>query len=328
MANKKTEIQKLNDAIDRKIESEKIRSELIADRLFNKVNSLSSSKKTYQFKDVGDKKINEEVGLILSDFHLGYEFSLEETGNISEYNYDIFRKRLNNLKKSVTEKLELHVPQYKNKILNIFILGDIVTGTPLGGAWESAYIDMPIKDQVMRGFENIASFIYFYSTMFDGINVYCVRGNHGRTQKDSVEKDYCNWDNICYEFVKLRLENVDNIKVKVSNAFFQTANINGYNFLLLHGDKISGSNSLSKLEEVQLKISSMKREFYDYILSGHFHVSQTSSNVLGKAIINGSFLGGDIYSIQNLQESKRPEQKLFGINKKEGISWQYDIPLK
>ena len=72
----------------------------------------------------------------------------------------------------------------------------------------------------------------------------------------------------------------------------------------------------------------MKREFYDYILSGHFHVAQDSSTVLGKAMINGSFLGGDIYSVQSLQQARRPEQKLFAVNKKEGISWQYDIPLE
>lgn len=326
MADKKTEVQKLNDAIDRKIESETIRSQLIADRLFNKVNSLPSAKRTYTPKQ-SKKSINEEVCLILSDLHLGYEFTLEETGGICEYNYEIFKKRLNTLKQNVTEKLELHIPQYKKKVLNVFILGDIVSGTPLAGAWEAAYTDMPIKDQVMKGFDNISSFVYYYSTMFDQINLYCVRGNHGRTERQKIEKDYCNWDNICYEFIKLRFKEVDNINVHTADSFFQTANINGYNFLVLHGDKISGSTSLSKLEDAQLRVSAMKREFYDYVLSGHYHVGQESSTVLGKVIVNGSFLGGDIYSVQSLQQSRRPEQKLFGVNKKEGISWQYDIPL-
>lgn len=328
MADKKTEVQKLNDAIDRKIEAETIRSELIAERLFKNVKSLPDVTKTYHPKKVRSKQSNEEVCLMLSDFHLGYEYTLEETGGIAEYNYDVFKRRLNNLKKNVTEKLELHLPQYKKKVLNIFLLGDIVSGTPMAGAWEAAYTDMPIKDQVMRGFENISSFVYFYSTMFDYINIYCIRGNHGRTEKDKIEKDYCNWDNICYEFVKLRFKDVKNINVVATDSFFQTAEINGYKFLMLHGDKISGSTSLGKLEDAQLKISAMKREFYDYILAAHFHVAQESSTVLGKAVINGSFLGGDVYSVQSLQQSRRPEQKLFGVNKKEGISWQYDIPLE
>ena len=328
MADKKSEIQKLNDAIDRKVEAEKIRSELIADRLFSRVTSLSSVKKTFQPKDIKVKTINEEVCLMLSDLHLGYEFTLEETGGISEYNYDIFKARLATLRKNVVDKLSVHLPHYKKKILNVFVLGDIVTGTPLAGAWEAAYTAMPIKDQVIKGFEGISSFVYYFSTMFDQINLYCIRGNHGRTEKDKIEKDYCNWDNVCYDYIKLRFKDVDNISVKTMNSFFQTAEINGYKFLLLHGDKISGSTSLSKLEDAQLKISAMKREFYDYILSGHFHVAQDSSTVLGKAMINGSFLGGDIYSVQSLQQSRRPEQKLFGVNKKEGVSWVYDIPLK
>lgn len=327
MVDKKTEIQKLNDAIDRKIDSERVRSELIADRLFEKVKSFPTAKKTFTPKDVKAKSINEEVCLVLSDLHLGYEYTLEETGGISEYNYDVFKKRISVLRKSVTEKLSLHLSQYKKKTLNVFILGDIVSGTPMAGAWESAYTNMPIKDQVMRGFDSISSFVYYFSTMFDQINLYCVRGNHGRTERNKIEKDYCNWDNICYEFIKLRFESVENITVKATDSFFHTLDIYGYKFLLVHGDKISGSTSLSKLEDAQLKISAMKREFYDYIVAGHFHVLQDTSTVLGKAIINGSFMGGDIFSVQSLQQSRRPEQKLFGVNKKEGISWQYDIPL-
>lgn len=325
---KKTEVQKLNDAIDRKIEAETVRSEIIADRLFEKVKSLPSSKRTFQPKDIKTKMLNEEVCLMLSDLHLGYEYTLEETGGIAEYNYDIFKKRLNSLKKNMTEKLSVHLPYSKNRVLNLFVLGDIVSGTPLAGAWEAAYTDMPIKDQVIKGFESISSFVYYFSSMFDKINIYCVRGNHGRTEKQKIEKDYCNWDNICYDFIKLRFKDVDNIEVKAMNSFFQTADISGYKFLLLHGDKISGSTSISKLEDAQLKISAMKREFYDYILAGHFHVAQDSTTILGKAIINGSFLGGDIFSVQSLQQSRRPEQKLFGVNKKEGISWQYDILLE
>lgn len=665
MADKKSEIQKLNDAIDRKVDAERIRSELIADRLFSRVTSLSSTKRTFQPKDVKTKNIPEEVCLMLSDFHLGYEFTLEETGGICEYNYDVFKKRLATLRKNVTEKLSVHLPHYKKKVLNVFVLGDIVAGTPLGGAWEAAYTDMPIKDQVVKGFENISSFVYYFSSMFDNINVYCVRGNHGRCftpdtkvltkrgykfynellpddlvgtlnsngkfefneikrfhvydidedivcyknnyfrmnvtkdhdvlyknrhtgglsklsagellkrnssadykipicgeimsseekdnfnfddnllkllgwimsdgsydneqiriyqskpenlsiiksiiesnkisykltsrerkninildkkikmshdencfylhssektrlirkellferesipqwmfslsrkqvlvwltelvrgdgsfrngemdvlwgnkdflekvcallisksiacsikkhkrknkkylrsgkpqcnyylqfrktknyhliskklysesykgkvwcletkngnigviseigspyfsgncEKQKTEKDYCNWDNVCYDYIKLRFKDVENITVQSMDSFFQTVEINGYKFLLLHGDKISGTTSLSKLEDAQLKISAMKREFYDYILSGHFHVSQDTSTTLGKAIINGSFLGGDIFSVQSLQQSRRPEQKLFAVNKKEGISWHYDIPLE
>lgn len=325
---KKTEIQKLNDAIDRKIEAETVRSDLIASRMFEKVKSFPSSKKVFDPSQVKTKSINEEVCLMLSDFHLGYEYSLEETGGICEYSYEIFKKRLNTLKKNMTEKLSLHLTRYNKKVLNIFILGDIVNGTPVGGAWEAAYTNMPIKDQVIKGFDNISSFIHYFSTMFDFINVYCIRGNHGRTEKVKIEKDYCNWDNICYEFINLRFKDVDNITVNYVDSFFQSVDIYGYKFLLLHGDKISGSTSLSKLEDAQLKISAMKREFFDYILSGHFHVMQESSTVLGKALVNGSFMGGDIFSVQSLQQSRRPEQKLFGVNKKEGISWQYDIPLE
>lgn len=322
------EVSKLEESIDKKLQIEKERSEAIARELFKSVKSFKTTAKTYNPSKAKSKIINEEVCLMLSDFHLGYEYTMEETGFISEYNFEVFKKRLNHLKNSMTEKLDVHIQNYKNKVLNIFILGDIVAGTPLGGEWSSAYTSMPIYDQVMNGFKQLTDFIFYFSTMFDEIKVYCVKGNHGRTEKGKTEKDYCNWDNICYDFIGLRFKDIPNVNLVSLKSFFQIADVNGYKFILHHGDKLSGGTSLEKLEKAQLKISAIKREFYDYIICGHYHMAQDTSTILGKALINGSFIGGDIYSIQNFQVSIRPEQKMFGVNKKEGISWVYDMPLE
>ena len=323
-----SELKKLADSLSKKIEVEKLRSDIIAKKLFEKVKPYSSTPpKEFAAKDPKLKTINEEVCLVISDMHIGYEFDLEETGGITEYSYAVFKKRLNTLKKKVVENLSVHTPHYKKKKLNIFLLGDVVAGSEIGGEWAGAYLAMTVSDQAMKGADDIAEFIYYFKGMFDSIEVHCVKGNHGRYDKTKSEKDYCNWDNLCYEFIKLRLSSSSEIKVNTTKSFFMTTDVNGFKFLLHHGDKISGSNALGKLEDAQLKYSAIKREFYDYIVCGHYHVSQDTSTILGRAIINGSFMGGDMYSIQSLQQSRTPYQKMFAVKSKEGISWSYDIPL-
>ena len=71
----------------------------------------------------------------------------------------------------------------------------------------------------------------------------------------------------------------------------------------------------------------MTRVHHDFTLCGHFHQAAEQSTNFGKVIVNGSFVGGDVYSIKNLQKMTLPEQKIFGINDTHGITWRYDLDL-
>jgi len=71
----------------------------------------------------------------------------------------------------------------------------------------------------------------------------------------------------------------------------------------------------------------MIREIPDYTIIGHFHSAGEWSTNNGKIIVNGSFIGPDIFALKNLQRSSRAEQKIFGIHDKRGITWRYDIDL-
>ena len=43
--------------------------------------------------------------------------------------------------------------------------------------------------------------------------------------------------------------------------------------------------------------------------------------------MNGSFVGGDAYSIGDLRRMDLPYQKLLGVSKKHGVVWQRDLCL-
>jgi len=58
-------------------------------------------------------------------------------------------------------------------------------------------------------------------------------------------------------------------------------------------------------------------------LAGHFHTKASFEDIF----MNGSFVGGDGYSIGDLRRMDFPYQKLLGVNKKHGVVWQRDIAL-
>ena len=273
-------------------------------------------------------KGSEDVGLLLSDLHIGHNHSAEETGGLSTYSLDIFSARMRKLEKKVADIYELHSTLYKLPVLHIFCLGDIVDGMNESGSWSPVYINNSIYDQFIIGFEEISASLGYFLSVFEKVVFYGVRGNHGRVAKVGSEKDYANWDNLCYEMLKHKFENNQRIEFKLTKSWFLSESIKGHNFLLTHGDDLrKASSAIKSLEFFAADMAGMTRVHPDFTLCGHFHQSGEQSTNFGKVIVNGSFVGGDVYSIKNLQRMTLPEQKIFGINDTHGITWRYDLDL-
>jgi hypothetical protein len=64
-----------------------------------------------------------------------------------------------------------------------------------------------------------------------------------------------------------------------------------------------------------------------YWLYGHFHQAEQAELVHGERIINGSLVGGSQFSIQKMKRTSRPSQSFFGLAKKKGITWRYNLYL-
>lgn len=271
---------------------------------------------------------SEEVGLLLSDLHIGHEHSLEETGGISQYNVDIFRKRMNNLKLSIADIYELHSHLYKIPKLNIFCLGDIVEGMNDAGAWSPVYINTPITDQVFIGVQEMSNAIHYWLTIFNEIEFFGIRGNHGRIASSGAEKDYANWDIIIYKFLETEFRSNPRIKFQIPRTWWHLAKVKDHKFLLLHGDDVKSKNPpISAFLEVERKMSGYVKDNFHYTLAGHFHNASEITGANGKIMMNGSFVGSDVYSIKNCLPGTRAEQKVFGIHSQRGVTFRYDIDL-
>jgi len=326
---KQAYIEKLAKAQDNKHKLSKMFIDIITDKIVQAVVALPNVPKPV-FKKTSQKHIkhaDEDVGLILSDAHIGHHHTFEETGGISEYNIDVFKKRMHNLMAATKDITELHSKLYNLPVLHIFSLGDIVAGMNSVGAWSPTYINLPIYDQVIIGVESIAEAIYYWLGMFKEIRFYGIVGNHGRCAPSGVEKEYVNWDLICYRFLEARFKDNPRVIFNVPLQWWIMTRIRNHNFLMVHGDSIRGTNPLKKLIELEEKMTGILKKMPDYTLAAHFHCPGEISTNHGRVIISGSFVGSDIYSLKDLKSSVRPEQKIFGIHDKRGITWTYNLNL-
>lgn len=330
--NKKRVLESIAKCADRKLDAYKMRAEIIGDKISKSIQALPKVSPP-AYKKTKTKKVSqheEEMGIMISDSHIGHTHSLEDTGGISEYNLDIFDKRTENLKKAVAEIYELHSHLYKIPILHMFCLGDMVAGMNAVGNWSPIYINLPIWDQMVHGFHALENMIFYWLGIFEKIHFYGTRGNHSRIAPANVEKDYVNWDFICYRFLKERFRDNDRVIFHSNqNAWWLMEEIKNHKFLMIHGDDVKYSgNALNSINNFQKDMSGILKTMPDYILAGHFHtVAELTASAGNKILINGSFVGADVYSLKTLHRFSRPEQKIFGIHEKRGITWKYDIDL-
>lgn len=266
----------------------------------------------------------EEMILMLSDMHVGQEFSSAETGGINAFNLDICKKRAANLCRALIEIYTLHRELYDIPTLNIFGLGDFVHGSNLGGQWGPAYNTIPVNEQAKIASEIIAQMIDTWSQYFRRINFYGLIGNHGRAgaEKNS-DKVSCNWDDVVYTYLKHRVANHKNVTVDHSPAWWTVREVNGKKFGAVHGDFISGS--INGLTNEFDRLSNLIPAQFQYLLLGHFHRHTDVETSRGRLFVNGSFVGGDIHSMHQLKMKSKASQTVMGVHPSHGVTWTYHL---
>ena len=132
----------------------------------------------------------------------------------------------------------------------------------------------------------------------------------------------------CYKFIELEFQNNPRIKFHIEKTWWSVVDIQNHKFLLLHGDDIKAKNPpVTTFLDLERKMTGMIKQIPNYTLCGHFHNCSEYTTHNGRVLMNGSFVGSDVYSISNYMPGNVPEQKLFGIHPKIGITWTYNINL-
>jgi len=302
-------LEKTLTAYETKCSTEQLKTELLADALERSIKALPTVCPPVCNRKRKKKHGSEDVGLMLSDLHIGHSHTLEETGGLSEYNKDIFLKRMDRLKYAVDDIVELHSHLYDLPVLHIFCLGDIVAGMNAAGKWSNVFIEMDIMAQFAEGVESLGNMIYYFLGIFKEIHFYGVIGNHGRSLSkhtriltpfgyrgyDQIEKGNLvgsmNMRSGKFEWQKVRNKNIYTKKgkmVSIKKKKFAMTVTDDHD--VLRQSRKTGKFSKIKAEDITHSRTSYIIPICRPSHNKEYHISDEMLSVLGWVMSDGHYL--------------------------------------
>jgi len=280
----------------------------------------------------GSHKPHEAV-LLFSDSQIGEKVQAKETG-FWDYNFEVFRQELKNLFVAINNIAGIHRNDYRVDKLNIFFLGDIIEGSGNVYLGQGSRIVTDVYEQAFDvAIPEIAAFIQGLAKNFKEIFVTGVVGNHGRIRRKDEDLSYVSWDLVVYKMVECMLKGLSNVSFDIDKRFQRIVKIFDWNFLLEHGNK--GIVRYLRLptygfhhRDADLTLLyQMKGQAFHYYCIGHHHTPLEWCRPEGERIINGTFVGGNAYALQELGTAVHPIQKLFFVHPEMGKVCSYNIRL-
>ena len=265
--------------------------------------------------------------LLLSDIQYGLVVNPVEIGDLGFFSPKIAKERLAYLIKTLIDILR-YFPN-KPEELCIALLGDNIENAYMQDNQQSR-IEFGICEQMIELEEMFLDMIIALSKYFPVIKLFAVvGGNHGRMgKKKNSASPTDNFEYLLYHNLEKRLKGMKDIYFNYTKAKHMIVDINDWNFWLEHGDTCKSWAGIPfyGLKREMANINAMLRKFHkqaDFLLAGHFHTKANFEDIF----MNGSFPGGDAYSVGDLRRMDFPYQKLLGVNKKHGIVWDRNICL-
>lgn len=279
-----------------------------------------------------DRKTTESAVLVGSCWHIGETINKEEMGGLNEYNFDIFVRRLQFLVGKAIKFTRQNMAMYNFEELHVLLTGDMVSGIIHEELAETN--DLTIVEQATLGAFVTAQAILELAQAFPKVKVTCVVGNHGRIgpKKYFKHKQSVSWDYVFYTNLALLLKKQPNVSFNIPKSFWALVNIQGWNFLVMHGDLIKSWGSIpfygiNREVAKWVKIKASQDTFFNYTVMSHFHTFAMLQSPTGEDILNGSLKGGDEYAA-GLGLFNDPVQILFGVHPRYGKTWQLPINTK
>ena len=257
----------------------------------------------------------------LSDLHAGKIVTDQEGKTI--YDENVFRTRINILCEQILKLLD-------NNISKGVPINDVVilsTGDQANGeniyATQAYEQELAPPKQVMLVVDVVTKLITSLLERKLSVTFYGVRGNHGRTGKDTDVTS--NWDAMIYMILdfwaRLVLKN-PRLQIKYAETEHMVLNIRGHNYLIRHicPEQCDSPAGRAKINEWA------RRHKAVVVVYGHWH-HFGFNDIDGIRVIRGaSLVGGDSLS-ESMAKHSSPMQLVWGVNEARPTSFFYAVDL-
>jgi hypothetical protein len=247
---------------------------------------------------------------------------------VNEYNLRIAKRRLR-----YTVDTAVHLLRILDKGMDypgivVPLGGDMISGNIHEELTASNEINsMPA---VLDLYGELVAAIGRLADVFGAVLLPCVTGNHGRDTRKIWGKDrhHTSFDWLLYRFLAKHFEGDKRVTFFVPDSSDALFRIFGTRFNLTHGDQFRGGDSiigpLGPLtrgnQKKQARNQAVDLE-YDVMMCGHYHTYIH----LSRLIVNGSLKGYDEYAYQNNFGFERPQQALFVVHPRHGITYRMPV---
>ena len=326
---KEKTIERYDKQFVNKLLKEQTNKDIILDILKEVVPKADFTPRPFKKKrSNGNKEI---TALNLNDIHIG------------RYPVEILRKKAEELVRSAIEIVEIQRGKATINELVINIIGDIVDGDGIFPAQSYEQKFHLMKQMFGESLPIMVNMFNELSNHFEKVTLNCVRGNHGRVSRYTDEE--LNFDTIFYHILRLSTQNNPRLHWNISNKWYEIVKISKFGFFLTHGNYIKTwlnipfygikekgmrwQGSLTKQETVQINKEwvRIQKEYWDFIILGHFHTSLYFRWNNWRCIMGGTWLDSDDFAESVLGLDSATEQTIFGVHEKRGITWMRNIDL-
>jgi DNA-binding CsgD family transcriptional regulator len=257
----------------------------------------------------------------LTDLHAG-KIVKDQEGNLV-YNEEIFRNRINRLCEQTLKLLDNNISKgVPIKDVVIISTGDLANGEGIYATQAFEQEIAPPK-QVMLVVDVITKLMISLLKRKLSVYFYGVRGNHGRTGKDTDIAS--NWDLMIYLILdfwsKFVLKN-SKLQIKYTETEQFRIEIRGHGYLIRH---IAPEQVDSPAGRV--KINEWARQHnVEGIVYGHYHHAGIFDCDDVRVFRGGSTVGGDSLS-DNMAKHSEPIQLVWGVNEARVSTFHYLVDL-
>jgi predicted phosphodiesterase len=297
----------------------------VIEKILGQIKSVPLEKlETVKAPEIHAGEGDEEQALLhLTDIHIGRK--------TESFNSNVARDRMIYLVSKVLKIISLHRVAGPIKVLNVFLTGDIINSEDVGYRVDLSELEFILRDQIFGEQGAVALLTWTFKSFlenFEQVNVYAVRGNHGRGPKGSSEKT--NWDDVVYHVLKVKFEDNSRIRFYIADSFYQIVKIYNKRFLIAHGDQVRGGTygiPLYSLLQRMLRWATAMPEPWEYFFCGHWHtIAEIEQN--GQVLyVGGTFVSDDEYTLRQYGWNACTKQVLAFVHPQQGITARYKINL-
>ena len=262
----------------------------------------------------------------LGDFHYGSEFTVcgLDGDCLNLYNPATFEQRMGNLLVQLEEIIE----KEKINTVEVMLVGDLIDGMLRDS--QLMRLKYGIVDSTIHLSEYLAVWLARLSDYVSVVKVHACTGNHSEIRplgSKARQFEEENMERIIMWYLQERLKKISNIIINPNTGRRVLAKVQGYNFLLLHGDGASYKN----ISDIARDTVNLYGTPIDFFVCGHLHNEVTMQSGMTKdgrsyIIRVPSLCGVDCYA-QSKELGGQPGAVAMVIEKGYGRKCVYPISL-